>query len=317
MTNIAAPSVEPVIPGSRPCPICRDDAVAVAPFLADSVRVNSVTGSSFASRKSPEYMSHAMQRCTRCDLVFVDRPPNQNDLALSYHAADYDSAEEAEHAADSYAEAIRPVLARLDGRMDAALEIGTGTAAFLARLHDAGFRKVVGVEPSIAAINAARPERRDWIREGIFEEADFAPESFDLITCFMTLEHVLEPGDLVASALRLLRPGGAFVGVTHDYRGWVNRLLGTRSPIVDIEHMQLFSAASAGALLTTRGFEDVGVRGFANAYRPSYWMRLLPIHEGVKRAAIRTIKGGPLDALRLPFNVGNTMSWGFKTQGVV
>ena len=309
MTSISAPSCT-----SRLCPICRADGIATVPFLKDSVRTDSVTASSFASRKDPEYMSHAMQRCTGCDLVYVDRPPTQDDLAKSYHAADYDSAEEAEHAADSYAQAIRPVLARLAGRLDAALEIGTGTAAFLARLHDAGFNRVVGIEPSVAAINAALPERRAWIREGIFREADHALESYDLIACFMTLEHVLEPGDLVASALRLLRPGGAFVGVTHNYRGWVNRLLGSRSPIVDIEHMQLFSAASAQALLATRGFVDVEARGFANAYRPSYWMRLLPVPAALKHASIRAIKGGPLDARRLPFNVGNTMSWGFKPQ---
>ena len=296
----------------RACPICRDSTVATVPHFDDSFSENAVTSASFASRKLPEYMSHAMVRCTRCDLVYVDCPPTQEQLADNYHAADYDSSEEAEHAADSYAMAIRPVLAGLAGRMDDALEIGTGTAAFLSRLKDAGFRNVVGVEPSVSAIAAALPERQPWIREGIFEEKDFAPESFDLITCFMTLEHVREPGDLVESALRLLRPGGAFVGVTHDYRGWVNRLLGTRSPIVDIEHMQLFSAWSSRELLNTRGFERVEAKAFSNAYRPSYWLRLVPVPEGVKQTVIGAVKGGPLDAARIPFNVGNTMSWGFK-----
>lgn len=296
----------------RSCPICRDPAVPTEPFLSNSVRLDAVTASSFASRKLPEYMSHAMVLCSGCDLVFVDQPPTQDELADNYHAADYDSSEEAEHAADSYAKAIRPVLVKLSGRMNDALEIGTGTAAFLARLKDAGFENVVGVEPSVSAIAAALPERRPWISEGIFVESDFAPESFDLITCFMTLEHVREPGDLVEAALRLLRPGGAFVGVTHDYRGWVNRLLGTRSPIVDIEHMQLFSARSSRELLTTRGFVNVQAAAFSNAYRPSYWMRLVPLPERAKRAFVKTVKGTPLDSVRLPFNVGNTMSWGFK-----
>ena len=296
----------------RACPICLDHSVPTVPHFGDSYSEEAVTSASFASRKLPEYMSHAMVRCLQCDLVYVDHPPSQAELADNYHAADYDSSVEAEHAADSYAKAIRPVLDSLAGRMDDALEIGTGTAAFLARLKDEGFRNVVGVEPSVSAIAAALPERQPWIREGIFEEADFEPESFDLITCFMTLEHVREPGDLVGSALRLLRPGGAFVGVTHDYRGWVNRLLGTRSPIVDIEHMQLFSARSSRALLVTRGFEKVEAEAFSNAYRPSYWLRLAPMPESVKQTVIRAVKGGPLDAMRIPFNVGNTMSWGFK-----
>ena len=259
----------------------------------------------------PEFMSHAMVRCMGCDLVYVNCPPSQKELAENYHVADYDSAEEAEHAADSYIASIRPTLARLSGRLSDALEIGTGTAAFLARLKDHGVANVVGVEPSLAAIDAAPAERKAWIREGIFEEADFAPASFDLITCFMTLEHVQDPGKLVAAALRLLRPGGAFVSVTHDYRGWVNRALARRSPIVDIEHMQLFSARSSRALLATRGFEDVEAHAFANAYRPSYWMRLAPLPRKPKQVIIGLIRQTPLDALRLPFNVGNTMTVGF------
>jgi SAM-dependent methyltransferase len=296
----------------RNCPICRSSSIPTQPHFADSFREEEVTAASFASRKLPEYMSHAMVQCTGCDLVFVDQPPSQETLAENYHDADYDSSEEADHAADSYASAIRPVLKQLSGRMDDALEIGTGTAVFLARLQDAGFKNLVGVEPSVAAIEAALPERKAWIREGIFVEEDFAPESFDLITCFMTLEHVREPGDLVASALRLLRPGGAFVGVTHDYRSLVNRTLGVRSPIVDIEHMQLFSAASSRALLETQGYVGVEAHAFSNAYRPSYWMRLFPLPAGIKQGLINGVKGSPLDAFRIPFNVGNTMSWGFK-----
>ena len=297
---------------TRSCPICRDLTIPSEPYLADSVNQDSITATSFASRKTPEFMSHAMQRCTGCDLVFVDEPPSQDELARGYHSADFDSASEADHAADSYADAMRPVLARLSGRMNDALEIGTGTGTFLARLKTFGFNTVVGIEPSTAAIAAALPERRAWIREGIFNEADFEPASFDVIVCFMTLEHVLEPGDLVASAYRLLRPGGAFVSVTHDYRSWVNRCLGRRSPIVDIEHMQLFSARSVGTLLASRGLEEVESRAFVNAYQPSYWMRLLPVSNVVKARMIGAIKQTPLESLRIPFNVGNRMCWGFK-----
>jgi hypothetical protein len=54
------------------------------------------------------------------------------------------------------------------------------------------------------------------------------------------MEHVLDPKVIALPAFRLLRPGGAFVTVTHDHRGRLNRLLGRRSPIIDIEHLQLF-----------------------------------------------------------------------------
>lgn len=295
----------------RNCPLCGAWADQAKPYLSDTRDESRVSASSFASRKVPEYMSHAMVCCGVCDLAYVDRPPSAATLAASYHAADYDSAQEAEDAADAYARAVAPVIERLP-RRGAALEIGTGTGAFLERLGGMGFASLVGIEPSTAAIAAAPGHRRPWIREGIFEEADFEPESFDLICCFMTLEHVQDPGALVAAAHRLLRPGGVFVGVTHDRRGWLNRLLGKRSPIVDIEHMQLFSAGSAKALLDHHGYSDVGGQSFRNSYRLSYWLRLVPMPDAIKFAATGLLRASPVDRIRLPFNVGNFMSWGFR-----
>ncbi len=296
----------------RACPLCGSGADQAEPFLPDTRDERRISASSFASRKVPEYMSHAMLCCRTCDLAYVDRPPSVASLAASYHAADYDSAEEAEDAADAYARALGTVLDRLKGR-GAALEIGTGTGAFLERLGTLGFTELVGIEPSGAAIAAAPAHRQPWIRQGIFEEADFAPESFDFICCFMTLEHVQDPGALVTAAYRLLRPGGVFVGVTHDRRAWLNRLLGRRSPIVDIEHMQLFSANSAKRLLQHNGYSPVGGASFRNSYHPSYWLRLVPMPDGIKQTATRLLRGSWLDRRRLSFNVGNFMSWGFKT----
>lgn len=300
-----------VLPQSRACPLCGAGADQAEPFLRDTRQDERLNDLSFASRKTPEYMSHAMVRCRGCDLAYVDRPPSATLLAESYHNAGYDSAREAEDAADAYARAIGSPLGRL-GRRGSALEIGTGTGAFLQRLAEAGFVELVGVEPSTAAIAAAPGHRRGWIREGIFAESDFAPESFDLICCFMTLEHVPDPGELVSAAYRLLRPGGVFVGVTHDRRHWLNRLLGRRSPIVDIEHMQLFSAESATGLLRAHGYGEVGGASFRNAYSPSYWLRLVPLPDGLKRMLIRSLQRTPLDRLRVPFNVGNFMTWGFR-----
>jgi SAM-dependent methyltransferase len=296
----------------RTCPVCGAGADQSEPYLSDSRDENRLSASSFASRKVPEFMSHAMVRCRVCDLAYVDRPPTVEELATNYHAADYDSAEEAEDAANAYARAIQAVLAGLPNR-GAALEIGTGTGAFLDRLAEAGFRDLVGIEPSTAAIAAAPPHRRAWIREGIFECSDFAPESFDLICCFMTLEHVQDPGALVAAAHRLLRPGGAFVGVTHNRRSLVNRILGRRSPIVDVEHMQLFSPKSASRLLRDNGYVDVGGTSFLNRYRPSYWLRLVPMSRRPKDWLTQRLRGSWLDRRRIALDVGNFMSWGSKS----
>jgi SAM-dependent methyltransferase len=208
-------------------------------------------------------------------------------------------------------QAIYPALKRLVQK-DTALEIGTGTGIFLEYLLDSVFKEVVGVEPSMAAIEAAPKNRRAWIRHGIFREEDFAPESFDLICCFMTLEHVQDPMALTQASYRLLRKGGAFVSVTHDYQSVVNRLLGRRSPIIDIEHMQLFSKQSTRTMFESANLQDVQVTSFTNRYSLQYWLRLSPLPKILKSLLGPILSGAPLNAIRLGVNVGNIVTIGFR-----
>jgi SAM-dependent methyltransferase len=270
-----------------------------------------LASSSFAARKQPEFMNRRMVRCLGCDLVYVDEPPLQSELTDAYHKADYDSSSEADDAAATYMVGLRPLLALLP-QAERALEIGAGTGILLDRLVDAGFSEVVGIEPSPAAIAAAPAHRRAWIRQGIFTEQAFEPEWFDLICCFMTMEHVRDPQIVAASARRLLRPGGAFAVVVHDYRSWVNRLLGRYSPIIDVQHMQLFSRRSIERLFHDLGYLDVTVRCFANCYRSTYWLRLAPLPVMAKTAMQKTLTTCRLDARKLAFNVGNLMAWGIR-----
>jgi len=255
-------------------------------------------------------MCYKMVRCTTCDLLFVDEPPNVQELSDNYQDAFYDSSDEAFDAAMVYAGAIRPLLTKLTNR-NSALEIGAGTGVFLDHLNTIGFSQLVGVEPSTAAISAAPVHRKPWILQGMFKETDFQANSFDLVCCFMTLEHVREPGELIKSVSRLLKPGGAFVAVTHDYRSFTNRLLGKKSPIVDIEHMQLFSMKSLVELFSRANFNDIYISTFLNKYSLSYWIRISPVPHFVKRVFAHKYFYW-LKNIKLSINVGNCICWGFK-----
>lgn len=308
-TTLHATSGE-LIP-QRHCPVCGAPPSEATLFLEDTVDPNKLSAASFSSRKSPEYMSHRLVRCHQCDLVYVDKPPGENNLADAYHEASYDSSREADDAAQSYATAIEPTVRALSRRM-LALEIGTGTGVFLDQLLQMGFADVIGVEPSVAAIEASPESRRGLIRCGVFVETDFPPKSFDLICCFMTMEHVQDPGKLARAAYRLLREGGVFVTITHDYRSWINRLLGSKSPIIDVEHMQLFSNQSIQALFVGAGFADIRNQSFRNSYALDYWLRLAPLPDNVKRGAARLFRLLGLSDKKLSANVGNQLTVGCR-----
>ncbi len=296
----------------RSCPVCNASTAGARPFIESTVDASLVNDFSFASRKVPEFMSFKLVECLTCETVYAAAAPPAAALAKAYHEANYDSREEAKLAADAYIEAMMTSLSTL--RKGRAMEIGAGTGVLLQRLKDVGFVETIGVEPSCAAIAAADPEIRDSLREGVFVEADFKPESFDLICCFQTLEHVPDPRELTASCKRLLRPNGLLAFVTHDYQAPINRLLGRRSPIIDIEHMQLFCRKSLTTLLENGGLKVVELTSFRNTYPLSYWLRLAPLPRLMKGALRAAGDRTRLSRLKVSVDVGNLLTIGRKAQ---
>ena len=294
----------------RPCPVCgnTDDTHELYPQRIDLARLD---GMSYASRKEPEYMSLRMVVCPGCDLLYAPRVPSRSFLENAYAETEYDSDLEARYAAASYAESLRGLLGRLPGR-DSVLEIGSGNGAFLAHLRAMGFDRVTGIEPSSQAANAAAPELRPLIRVESFDPARLPQAAFSLVVANQTLEHVENPYRLLAELRGLLKPGGAVMIVSHNYRHWLMRLMGARSPIVDIEHLQIFSPGSLTQALIRTGFEAPRVEAFQNRYPLHYWLRLAPMPRAMKRGLhtwLRSGGGSWLGGAGIRASVGNMLAW--------
>jgi SAM-dependent methyltransferase len=256
-------------------------------------------------------MHYRLLECGLCDVLYANPLPTQQSLEAAYREAAFDSAEEARYASEVYAGFLPAILAQLPRRA-AALDIGTGDGVFLEHLVRHGFERVVGVEPSRAPVEAARPNVRGLIQQSPFRASDFEKGTFSLITCFQTMEHVYEPLALCQSAFELLHPGGALFVVCHDRRALSARLLGTRSPIFDIEHLQLFSRESLMFALRRVGYADIGTQTVINRYPLAYWMRLLPLPARAKAAALDGLKRSGLGRLPLRIPAGNFAAIGHK-----
>lgn len=294
----------------RVCTICGTAEHATVLYEAryDASKLDAYA---FSSRKIPEYMHFRLLRCGRCDLVYASPAPDPKRITREYEEAAYDSGVEATFAARTYAKTLRTVVHRLPDKQGA-LDVGTGNGTFLKELLDLGFTGVRGVEPSKAPVAAAAPEVRDLIRLGAFAASDFEPASFSLVSCFQTLEHLYDPGAFVRDAMALVKPGGAVFVVDHDIRAPLNRALAERSPIFDIEHLQLFSKASLKNLLEGAGLVDVSVKAISNTYPLRYWLRLFPLGNGPKRSLTGALESIGLADVPMAMPVGNMAGFGFK-----
>lgn len=295
---------------SRTCPVCgsADDSHVFSESNADLTKLDAFA---FASRKIPEYMHWRLVECPTCDLLYSSPAPAPQSLTAAYDEAAFDSGPEARYAAFTYARFLPRIVSRLPDR-NGALDIGTGDGVFLERLLDAGFTNVVGVEPSSAPIAAAAPNVKPLIRHDIFRVESFEPESLSLVTCFQTFEHLPDPLSMCRDAYRLLKPGGAVLFVGHNRRALSAKVLGEKSPIFDIEHLQLFSPTSVKHLVNKAGFVDIEVGSLLNRYPINYWLRLLPLPKSMKRGLINGLAAARVGKLPVPMPAGNLFVIGFK-----
>jgi SAM-dependent methyltransferase len=295
---------------ARACPVCgnADESYELYPERIDPAQLGAL---SYSSRKEPEKLNLRMVVCPECELLYAPRVPSKQYLERAYTEAGFDGAGEARYAAASYADELHAHLAELPDRQSA-LEIGTGTGALLAHLRAMRFAEVLGLEPSIAAVRDAAPETRPLIRVGSFEPSALPASHFSLVVANQTIEHVAEPLALLASVRALLKPGGLLMMVSHDYRHPLMRLLGRRAPIIDIEHLQVFSRASLAFALERAGFAGVRIAPFANRYPLHYWVRLSPLPRLLKRPLhgwLRRRAAAGSGGMTLRASVGNMIAW--------
>lgn len=285
---------------ARPCPICERNAPVAYEERIDPALISEYT---FASRKRPELMHYEYRECQSCDLLFTSQLPDAGDLLNAYHDAAFDSATESEYAARTYARA-------LDGIIQpgmSVLDVGCGDGTFLMECLNRGASAVRGIEPSPAAADLASPILRGQIFIGGHES--FTDDSrYDLITLFQTIEHIRDPLEFFHEMFGFARPGGYLAVACHDYRSPVNRVLKDKSPIFDIEHLQVYSQTSIRKAMEAVGLKVISSKPYANSYPVSYWMRLAPVPAKVKEAGL--VRRGRLGRVPLTLRVGNLMTVG-------
>ncbi len=105
------------------------------------------------------------------------------------------------------------IMEKLDVRNPKILDVGCGGGILSEALAKAG-AQVTGLDLSEASIQVARQHAQsqglniDYRYESVEEIARRHAGSFDVVTCMEMLEHVPEPGKIVASCAQALKPGG-------------------------------------------------------------------------------------------------------------
>jgi SAM-dependent methyltransferase len=292
---------------NRSCPCCNNVGVLKFPSKIDDTLLSS---KSYSSRKIPELMHYSYFECVNCQTLFVDELPSSEFLANSYNEAEFVSRKDSVYAAQTYFEELQRLNLLNVGNL---LDIGCSDGAFISIVKSKSAVEVAGIEPSIHAINSSDLSVRESIQHTNLESFQ-SIHGFNIVTCFQTIEHVNDLNGLVAKAKELLLDHGNLVFVCHDRLSIVNRILGERSPIFDIEHLQILNKRGVQLLMQMNGFVDVTVNSISNKYPISYWLLLAPIPKFLK-----TFSDGKRNKWYLSWGirirVGNLLAVGTKSAG--
>jgi 2-polyprenyl-3-methyl-5-hydroxy-6-metoxy-1,4-benzoquinol methylase len=181
---------------------------------------------------------------------------------------------------------------RRPGRL---LDVGCAYGFFLEEARRQGWR-AEGIDLSAGAIAHAESRGLD-ARVASLESAEFEAESFDAVTMFYVLEHLLDPRAALEKVHRWLRPGGVLLLRIPHTAPLVRCLdaLGIRNELFDPpHHLGDFDPRGLRRVLEQSGFS--GVRTFPGAStRPrSPWALACTKTTSLLASAIHRASGGRL-----------------------
>jgi SAM-dependent methyltransferase len=285
------------------CAICGTECNADELFRATLTR-GAFTATVFSARRLPDRVHYRVVRCRSCGLVRSDPVLEADGLAKLYRASTFDYGDELEGLRATYGRALERV-AKLVPERAGLLDIGTGSGFVLELARDRGWTDIRGVEPSEDAIAKARPDIRPMISPDVMRPGSFERASFDAVTMFQVLDHMPDPVGLLDECRRVLRPSGVMLAFNHNVTAWSARLLGERSPIIDVEHTYLYSPRTIRALFDRSGFEVVSVRPVCNTYSVRYLAHLLPLPDRQKKPLLSVLRGSKVGRLEATVPLGN------------
>ena len=180
------------------------------------------------------------------------------------------------------------------------LDVGCAVGTFLQKMRTRYGAQVAGVDfkdlrahPSLAGVD---------FRCGLFYEEDFGDERFDLITMWHFLEHDYDPMRSLATAIRVLKPGGTLVIEvprldSRTFAWFGDRWPGLQAP----QHTVLYDRETLLRAVGTCGFDVVDYLPYG-AF-PAYFY----LFTG---AAFRLLKGRGLNLDRaiVPYFVGQLLT---------
>lgn len=176
------------------------------------------------------------------------------------------------------------------------LDIGCGYGFFLQEMKSRGWQ-VEGVEVSAAGRDYTRGQGDIHAHAEPLEKLGLPKSSFDVVTLFYVIEHVLDPLSVLREVKRILTPGGLIL-LRWPHSTPIVKILGPLSKKVDLYHTPYhlydFSPQTMEKMLILCGFRQIETRIAGNTRPARGCNRWASLVFGQAGQGLCTLTGGRL-----------------------
>jgi 2-polyprenyl-3-methyl-5-hydroxy-6-metoxy-1,4-benzoquinol methylase len=184
------------------------------------------------------------------------------------------------------------------------LDVGAHVGVFVEVAQERGW-DAQGLEPSVWAVDEGRKRGLNVI-QGTLRDAELDSESFDVVTMWDVVEHLIDPATDIREAARLLKPGGVLCVHTVDIDSPFARVMGRRWPWLVEMHLYFFSPKTLGTMVERAGLRVESWRVQGRYLHLGYLAsRLSGWSAPLGRFAERLIKALHVDQWLVPVNFGD------------
>lgn len=203
-------------------------------------------------------------RCRNCGLAYVNPQPSVTEIGDFYPQAYYGKNPFFYEKLDGFYRFKRVrKLVKIGSNV---LDIGSGRGLVLSHLRRIGC-KVWGTELSEISSKYAKDTLGLNIINKNLEDCVFEKDSFNVITMFHSLEHLISPFKTVKEIYRILKPGGYLIIEVPRFDSFYSRIFTDKWFHLDVpRHLFHFNDQTLEKLLTTAGFSIIKKSRYAIMY---------------------------------------------------
>ncbi len=138
------------------------------------------------------------------------------------------------------------------------LDVGCGAGDFLKQASELGWA-ASGTDFNPSAVAIAK-DRGLSVAQGALADGTYPDGAFDVVRLSGVVEHLHDPGEVIAGIRRLLRPDGLLIINTQNFGSVNARLFGRYWHHLDVpRHLYHFTPDTLQSFLSSRGFKTLSV----------------------------------------------------------